>query len=135
MNETIARRPTDLNPNVPIEGGELAHREAIKQIERRRRYWISTTAVAAGQPARPQIDKLTQRLLDELGPALEVSRHDQLGAEMGLQQENRGQRRTDLASARVPGQRQADRCPEPGIALGWLELGERWHLLRGLNEH
>ena len=36
--------PADSGPDAPATGEQLARQEAIKQIERRRRFWVSTAA-------------------------------------------------------------------------------------------
>jgi len=39
--------PAGSDPGVPATGGQLARQQAIKQIERRRRFWVSTVAATA----------------------------------------------------------------------------------------
>jgi hypothetical protein len=46
LRDIIHDKPADNTPGVPPAGEQLARQEAIKQIERRRRFWISTTAWA-----------------------------------------------------------------------------------------
>ena len=43
MSHVIHDSPTDHSPDVPADDDQLARRQAIRQIERRRRFWISTT--------------------------------------------------------------------------------------------
>jgi hypothetical protein len=43
MSHVIHDSPTDHSPDAPANGDQLARRQAIRQIERRRRFWISTT--------------------------------------------------------------------------------------------
>lgn len=43
MSHVIHDSPTDHSPDAPANGDQLARQQAIKQIERRRRFWISTT--------------------------------------------------------------------------------------------
>jgi 2TM domain len=42
MSHVIHHSPTDRSPDAPAQGDQLARQQAIKQIERRRRFWIST---------------------------------------------------------------------------------------------
>ena len=46
MRDISHDRPTGGEVNAPADGGQLARQEAIKRIERRRRFWISTVAWA-----------------------------------------------------------------------------------------
>lgn len=48
MPKMIYDRPTDTRPDVPASSEQLARQQAIRQIERRRRFWISTVAAAVG---------------------------------------------------------------------------------------
>ena len=48
MTKIIDERLTHTNPDGPASTGQLAREQAIKQIERRRRYWISTAVSAVG---------------------------------------------------------------------------------------
>jgi 2TM domain len=43
MSHAIHDSPTDHSPDAPADGDQLARQQAIRQIERRRRFWISTT--------------------------------------------------------------------------------------------
>lgn len=43
MSHIIHDSPTDHSPDAPANGDQLARQQAIRQIERRRRFWISTT--------------------------------------------------------------------------------------------
>jgi 2TM domain len=40
--------PTDTSSNDPAGSGQLARQQAIKQIERKRRFWAGTVAAAVG---------------------------------------------------------------------------------------
>jgi hypothetical protein len=40
--------PTDSSSNNPAGSGQLARQQAIKQIERKRRFWAGTVAAAVG---------------------------------------------------------------------------------------
>jgi len=42
MSHVIHDSPTDHSPDVPADVDQLARQQAIKQIERRRRFWTST---------------------------------------------------------------------------------------------
>ena len=42
MSHVIHDSPTDRSLDAPAEGDQLVRQQAIRQIERRRRYWIST---------------------------------------------------------------------------------------------
>jgi hypothetical protein len=48
MTKIIDDRPTDMSPDASAGPGRLAREQAIKQIERRRRYWISTAISTIG---------------------------------------------------------------------------------------
>jgi H+/Cl- antiporter ClcA len=48
MSNVIHDTPTDHGPDTPVGGDELARQQAIRQIERRRRFWISTIWSAIG---------------------------------------------------------------------------------------
>jgi H+/Cl- antiporter ClcA len=48
MSNVIHETPTDHGPDTPAGGDELARQQAIKQIERRRRFWTSTIWLAIG---------------------------------------------------------------------------------------
>ena len=48
MSDVIHGTPTDHRPDTPTDDGELAREQAIRQIERRRRFWISTIWSAVG---------------------------------------------------------------------------------------
>jgi 2TM domain len=48
MPNVLHDMPTDHSPDTPVGGDELARRQAIRQIERRRRFWISTVWSAIG---------------------------------------------------------------------------------------
>jgi hypothetical protein len=48
MTKIIDERLTHINSDGPASTGQLAREQAIKQIERRRRYWISTAVSAVG---------------------------------------------------------------------------------------
>ena len=43
MSHVILDSPTDHGPDAPADGDQLARQRAIRQIERRRRFWITTT--------------------------------------------------------------------------------------------
>jgi 2TM domain len=42
MSHVIHDSPTDHNPDAVADGSQLARQQAIRQIERRHRFWIST---------------------------------------------------------------------------------------------
>jgi hypothetical protein len=42
MSHVIHDSPTDRSPDAPDDGDQLARQQAIRQIERRRRFWVST---------------------------------------------------------------------------------------------
>ena len=44
MHDISHDTPADSGPNAPASGDQVARQEAIKQIERRRRFWVSTAA-------------------------------------------------------------------------------------------
>jgi hypothetical protein len=44
MHDISHDTPTGGGQNTPVGGDQLARQEAIKQIERRRRFWVSTAA-------------------------------------------------------------------------------------------
>jgi hypothetical protein len=48
MSDIIHDAPADRDTLVPANGGQLARQQAIKQIERRRRFKISTAVSAVG---------------------------------------------------------------------------------------
>ncbi len=48
MSNIIHDTPTDHGPDTPVGGDELARQEAIRQIQRRRRFWIITVWSAIG---------------------------------------------------------------------------------------
>ena len=48
MSNVMHDTPTDHGPDTPVGRDELARQQAIKQIERRRRFWISTIWLAIG---------------------------------------------------------------------------------------
>ena len=48
MAKIIEDRPGHTNPDTLDNDGQLARRQAIKQIGRRRRYWISTAVSGIG---------------------------------------------------------------------------------------
>jgi len=48
MTKIIDDRPADTGPEAPVGAGQVAREQAIKQIERRRRYWISTAISTTG---------------------------------------------------------------------------------------
>ena len=48
MTKIIDDRPTYTDSNAPVSAGRLAREQAIKQIERRRRYWISISVSTMG---------------------------------------------------------------------------------------
>ena len=48
MSNIMHDTPTDHGPDTPVGRDELARQQAIKQIERRRRFWISTIWLAIG---------------------------------------------------------------------------------------
>jgi hypothetical protein len=43
MSHATHDSPTDRSPDVPADDDRLARQQAIRQIERRRRFWITTT--------------------------------------------------------------------------------------------
>ena len=43
MSHAVHDSPIDQRPDAPADGNQLARQQAIRQIERRRRFWISTT--------------------------------------------------------------------------------------------
>lgn len=48
MSNVVHDTPTDHSPDAPAGDDELARQQAIRQIERRRRFWISTVWSAIG---------------------------------------------------------------------------------------
>jgi H+/Cl- antiporter ClcA len=48
MSHIIHDPPTDHSPDAAADGGQLARQEAIRQIERRRRFWTITVWSAIG---------------------------------------------------------------------------------------
>jgi H+/Cl- antiporter ClcA len=48
MSHVIHDSPTDHSPDAPADGDQLARQQAIRQIERRRRFWISAIWSAIG---------------------------------------------------------------------------------------
>ena len=48
MSHVIHDSPTDHSPDAPADGDQLARQQAIRQIERRRRFWISTVSLTVG---------------------------------------------------------------------------------------
>jgi hypothetical protein len=42
MSHVIHDSRTDHGPDAPVDGDQLARQQAIRQVERRRRFWIST---------------------------------------------------------------------------------------------
>lgn len=48
MTQIIHDRPTDIDTSTPADGEQLARQQAIKQIERRRRFKVSTAVAAVG---------------------------------------------------------------------------------------
>jgi hypothetical protein len=48
MTKIIDDRPADTGPDASAGSGQLAREQAIKQIERRRRYWIGTAISTIG---------------------------------------------------------------------------------------
>jgi hypothetical protein len=48
MTKIIDDRAADTGRDAPADAGQLVREQAIKQIERRRRYWISTAISTAG---------------------------------------------------------------------------------------
>ena len=48
MSHVIHDSPTDHSPDAPANGDQLARQQAIRQIERRRRFWATTVAAAVG---------------------------------------------------------------------------------------
>jgi hypothetical protein len=48
MTKIIDDRPADTGPDASAGPGQLARKQAIKQIERRRRYWIRTAVSSVG---------------------------------------------------------------------------------------
>jgi hypothetical protein len=48
MSHVIHDSPTDYSPDAPADGDQLARQQAIRQIERRRRFWISGIWSAIG---------------------------------------------------------------------------------------
>ena len=48
MSNVVHDTPTDHSPDNPADGDELARQRAIRRIERRRRFWISTIWSAIG---------------------------------------------------------------------------------------
>lgn len=48
MSNLIDHRSADTDSNAPARRDQLARQEAIKQIERRRRFWISTAISGIG---------------------------------------------------------------------------------------
>jgi hypothetical protein len=48
MTNILDDKPADTGTDASGDGGQLAREQAIKQIERRRRYWISTAVSTVG---------------------------------------------------------------------------------------
>ena len=48
MSNVVHDPATDHSPDVPVSDDQLARQKAIRQIERRRRFWLSTTWSAIG---------------------------------------------------------------------------------------
>jgi hypothetical protein len=48
MTKIINDRPVDTGVDAPTEAGQLTREQVIQQIERRRRYWISTAISTTG---------------------------------------------------------------------------------------
>jgi hypothetical protein len=48
MTKIIEDRSAGTGPDAPAGAGQVAREQAIKQIERRRRYWISTAISTTG---------------------------------------------------------------------------------------
>ncbi len=48
MTHITDERPADSSPTVPSDTEQLAREQAIEQIERKRRYWISTAISFVG---------------------------------------------------------------------------------------
>jgi len=48
MTKIIDERPTDVDSGAPADSGQLARQMAIRQIERRRRFKISTAVAGLG---------------------------------------------------------------------------------------
>ena len=48
MSHVIRDSPTDHSPDATADGDQLARQQAIRQIERRRRFWITTIWSAIG---------------------------------------------------------------------------------------
>jgi len=48
MSNVIHDIPTDHGSDTPADGGELARQQAIRQIERKRRFWTGTIWSAIG---------------------------------------------------------------------------------------
>jgi 2TM domain len=47
-HDTVHDTPADSHPDAPATGGQLVRQQAIKQIERKRRFWGSTAVASAG---------------------------------------------------------------------------------------
>jgi hypothetical protein len=47
-HDTFHDTHADSDPNAPAPGGQLARQQAIKQIERKRRFWGGTIVAGAG---------------------------------------------------------------------------------------
>jgi 2TM domain len=48
MSKIIDDRATRIGPDTPASTGQVAREQAIRQIERRRRFWISTAVSTVG---------------------------------------------------------------------------------------
>ena len=48
MSKIIADRPADIDAHAPVTGEQSARQQAIRQIERRRRFKLSTAVSAVG---------------------------------------------------------------------------------------
>jgi hypothetical protein len=60
MANTINDRPARPHADAPADSEQLARQQAIKQIERRRQYWISTAISTAGMLVLATIWAITE---------------------------------------------------------------------------
>ncbi|HLN70946.1 MAG TPA: 2TM domain-containing protein [Streptosporangiaceae bacterium] len=60
MSDVIHDMPTDHGSDTPADGDGLARQQAIRQIERRRRFWISTIWTAIGMAILVAIWAITE---------------------------------------------------------------------------
>lgn len=60
MTNITHDRPEHAHPDTPADTGQLAREQAIRQIERKRRYWISTAVSTIGMLVLAAIWAITE---------------------------------------------------------------------------